>query len=170
VLTQFEGGGNMTDVMAALSTLANLDLPERETALAAFYAKWKDEALVVDKWLSVQATSRLDGTGARVRDLLQHPAFDLKNPNKVYALVRGFAGNPRHFHAADGSGYRLVADVIVELQAKNPQVASRLARAFDRWRQFDAGRQVHARAELERIVACAGLAKDVAEVVGNALK
>ena len=102
---------------------------------------------------------------------MRHPAFDLKNPNKVYALVRNFcSANPRHFHAADGSGYRLAADVILSLQAMNPQVASRLARAFDRWRQFDALRQAHARTALERIAACAGLAKDVAEVVGNALK
>ena len=161
----------MTDVIAALATLANLDLPERETALAAFYARWQDEALVVDKWLQVQATSRLPGTVARVRELMRHPAFDLKNPNKVYALMRSFcAANPRHFHAADGSGYALAADVIIELQAINPQVASRLARSFDRWRQFDAVRQGHARIALERIRACEELAKDVAEVVGNALK
>ncbi|MBU1264243.1 MAG: aminopeptidase N [Gammaproteobacteria bacterium] len=171
LLAQFEAGGNMTDVIAALGTLANLDLPERDTALAAFYARWQDEALVVDKWLQVQATSRLPGTAARVRELMRHPAFDLKNPNKVYALVRSFcAANPRHFHAADGSGYALAADVIIELQAINPQVASRLARSFDRWRQFDAARQSHARAALDRIAACDHLAKDVAEVVGNALK
>ncbi len=164
-------GGNMTDEIAALATLANLDLPERETALADFYARWQTEALVIDKWFSVQATSRLPGTAARVRALMQHPAFDLKNPNRVYALIRGFCGaNPRHFHAADGSGYALAADVISELQAMNPQVASRIARSFDRWRQFDGGRQAHARAALERIAAVEGLAKDVAEVVGNALK
>ena len=171
LLAQCAHGGNMTDVIAALSTLANLDLPERETALAAFYARWQHEALVVDKWLQVQATSRLPGTAERVRELMRHPAFDLKNPNKVYALVRSFCGaNPRHFHAPDGSGYRLAADVIVELQALNPQVASRLARTFDRWRQFDAVRQGHAKAALERIAALAGLDKSVAEVVGNVLK
>ncbi|MDA8129673.1 MAG: aminopeptidase N [Betaproteobacteria bacterium] len=168
---QLAAGGNMTDEIAALATLANLDLPEREAALADFYARWQNEALVIDKWFSVQATSRLPGTAARARTLMQHPAFDLKNPNRVYALIRGFCGaNPRHFHAADGSGYALAADVISELQAINPQVASRIARSFDRWRQFDAGRQAHARAALERIAAIEGLAKDVAEVVGNALK
>jgi aminopeptidase N len=168
---QLAAGGNMTDEIAALATLANLDLPERETALADFYARWQNEALVIDKWFAVQATSRLPGTAARVRALMQHPAFDLKNPNRVYALIRGFCGaNPRHFHAADGSGYTLAADVISELQAINPQVASRIARSFDRWQQFDAGRQAHARAALERIAAIEGLAKDVAEVVGNALK
>jgi aminopeptidase N len=89
----------------------------------------------------------------------------------VYALVRSFcAANPRHFHAADGSGYRLAADFIIGLQAMNPQVASRIARSFDRWRQFDAVRQGHARQALERIAGCEGLAKDVAEVVANALK
>ncbi len=168
---QLKAGGNMTDEIAALATLANLDLPEREAALADFYTRWQTEALVIDKWFSVQATSRLHGTVTHVRALMQHPAFDLKNPNRVYALIRGFCGaNPRHFHAADGNGYALAADVISELQAMNPQVASRIARSFDRWRQFDASRQAHARAALERIAAVEGLAKDVAEVIGNALK
>ncbi|MDK9704986.1 MAG: aminopeptidase N [Sulfuritalea sp.] len=171
LLTQVEQGGNMTDVIAALSLLANLDLPERASSLAAFYTRWQGEALVIDKWLQVQATSRLPGTAARVRELMQHAAFDLKNPNKVYALLRSFcAANPRHFHAADGSGYRLAAEVIIELQAMNPQVAARLARSFDRWRQFDLVRQGHAQVALERIAACDGLARGVAEVVGNALK
>ena len=126
---------------------------------------------MVDKWLQVQSTSRLPGTAQRVRELMQHPAFDIKNPNKVYALVRAFCGaNPRHFHAADGEGYRLAADGILELQAMNRQVATPIARSSDSWRKYDAGRQAHARVALERIQACANLAKDVAEVVGNALK
>ncbi len=170
LLAQFNAAANMTDVFAALSTLANLDVAERATALASFHTRWQDEALVVDKWLQVQATARLPDTVLRVRELMAHPAFDIRNPNKVYALVRAFcSANPPHFHAADGSGYRLAADVILELQALNPQVASRIARAFDRWRQYDAQRQSHARAALERIQACPGLARDVAEVVGNAL-
>ncbi len=171
LLTQLAQGDNMTDVIAVLSLLANLDLPERAESLTAFYARWQGEALVIDKWLQVQATSRLPGTTARVRELMQHAAFDLKNPNKVYALLRSFcAANPRHFHAADGSGYQLAAEVVIELQAMNPQVAARLARSFDRWRQFDAVRRSHAQAALERIAACEDLARGVAEIVGNALK
>ncbi|MGH8721462.1 MAG: DUF3458 domain-containing protein, partial [Burkholderiales bacterium] len=102
---QFQGADNMTDAMAALGCLANADCPEREPALQAFYDQWRDEPLVVDKWLSVQAMSRLPGTLARVRQLLGHPAFDIKVPNKVYALVRAFAANHVRFHAADGAGY-----------------------------------------------------------------
>ncbi|PKO83285.1 MAG: aminopeptidase N [Betaproteobacteria bacterium HGW-Betaproteobacteria-11] len=170
LMQQFHTGGNMTDVSAALGLLANLDLPQREEALAAFYAKWKGEALVVDKWLQLQATSRLAGTTARVRELLAHPAFTLKNPNKVYALVRSFcAANPRHFHAADGSGYRLAVEVIGELQALNPQVAARVLRSFDRWRMFDGGRQAQALAALEQLAALPELEKDVGEVLANLL-
>ncbi|HEY9192866.1 MAG TPA: aminopeptidase N, partial [Methyloversatilis sp.] len=170
VLAQFRDADNMTDQFAALSLLAHSDTPLREVALTEFYRRWKDEALVVDKWLTVQATSPTVGTMARVRELMAHEAFDLKNPNKVYALVRTFcAANPLYFHAADGSGYLYASGVIRELDPVNPQVASRLARAFDRWRRFDAGRQAHARAALERIAALPGLSSDVAEVVGRAL-
>ena len=169
LVAQIQTGTNMTDVAAALATLAQLDVPERAPALAAFYDTWRDEALVVDKWLAIQATARVT-TAAAVRELMRHPAFDLKNPNRVYALIRGFTGaNPRAFHATDGAGYALAADVIVDLQAMNPQVASRIARSFDRWRAFDSDRQAHARAALERILTTENLAKDVAEVVGNAL-
>ncbi|MFA9438846.1 aminopeptidase N [Uliginosibacterium sp. sgz301328] len=171
VVTHFNTAANMTDSMAALSALANLAVPERVTALASFYESWKGEALVVDKWLGVQATSRLAGTGAAVRALMAHEAFDIKNPNKVYSLIRAFcAANPKHFHAIDGSGYALAADVVLQLDAMNPQVASRIARTFDRWKKFDAVRQSLAGAQLERIQAHAGLSADVAEVVGKALQ
>jgi aminopeptidase N len=169
-LTQFRDADNMTDQSAALTLLAHSETPLREVALAEFYARWKHEALVVDKWLTVQATSPAVGTTARVRELMAHEAFDLKNPNKVYALVRTFcAANPLHFHAADGSGYTYAAGVIRELDPVNPQVASRVARAFDRWRRFDDGRQAHARTALESIAAQPGLSPDVAEVVSRAL-
>ncbi len=127
----------MTDSMAALTALADVDCPERLPALETFYARWKDEPLVVDKWLAVQATSRLPGTLARVNELLGHPAFDIKVPNKVYALIRAFAANHVRFHAADGSGYAFLADQVLRLNTLNPQVAARMARAFDRWRKFD---------------------------------
>jgi aminopeptidase N len=166
---QFRSADNMTDAMAALTCLANLDCPEREPALEAFYARWKDEPLVVDKWLAVQATSRLPGTLARVRKLLSHPAFDIKVPNKVYALIRAFAANHVRFHAADGGGYTFLADQVITLNALNPQVAARMARGFDRWKRFDAARQAKAKAALERIRDAEGLTKDVAEIVTKAL-
>jgi aminopeptidase N len=166
---QFRRADNMTDAMAALGCLANADCPEREPALQAFYDKWREEPLVVDKWLSVQALSRLPGTLARVRQLLGHPAFDIKVPNKVYALVRAFAANHVRFHAADGAGYAFLAERVLELDKLNPQVAARMARAFDRWRRFDLARQGLARAQLERIRDAAGLSRDVAEIVGKSL-
>ena len=171
LLSHYERATNMTDAMAALATVANQAFPARAKVLEHFYATWKGEALVVDKWLQVQATSRLAGTLATVQALMRHEAFDLRNPNKVYALIRAFcAGNPRHFHAADGSGYRFAADVILELDPMNPQVAARLARAFDRWRKLDPARQALAREQLQRIQAQPGLSGDVAELVGKALE
>ncbi|MFT3735076.1 MAG: aminopeptidase N [Rhodocyclaceae bacterium] len=170
VVNHYEQAANMTDTMAALSALANLDIAARHTALDSFYTRWKLEALVVDKWLQVQSTSRLASTTADVRALMAHEAFDIRNPNKVYSLVRAFcAANPKHFHAADGSGYKLAADVILQLDGMNPQVASRIARTFDRWKKFDATRQSKAREQLERIRAHDGLSSDVAEVVGKSL-
>jgi len=166
---QFQRADNMTDTMAALGTLANLDCPEREPALAAFYKKWQHEPLVVDKWLAVQAGSRLSTTLETVKKLLKHPAFDLKTPNKVYALIRTFAANHVRFHAADGAGYAFLADQVILLNSINPQVAARMARAFDRWKRFDERRQVHARKHLERIRDTDKLSKDVAEIVGKAL-
>ena len=167
---EFRRAENMTDSMAALACLANSDGAERERALAMFLEKWKDEALVVDKWFKVQATSRLPGTIERVKALASHPAFDLRNPNRARSLLHAFATeNPLHFHAADGSGYRWVAEQVVALDRLNPQVASRLARAFDRWRKYDAGRQAHARAALESIRAAGNLSPNVGEVVDRAL-
>ncbi|HSD55463.1 MAG TPA: aminopeptidase N C-terminal domain-containing protein [Burkholderiales bacterium] len=168
-VAQFDGADNMSDRMAALGALANSDATARAGALERFYAEWKREPLVVDKWLAVQATSRRADTLDRVRALLSHEAFDLRNPNKVYALIRSFCANHVRFHAADGAGYAFAAERVIELDPLNPQIAARLARAFDRWRKFDAGRQAHARATLERIRSAPNLSKDVAEVVTKAL-
>ena len=156
--------------MAALTCLANCAGAERERALVMFHDKWKDEALVLDKWFRVQCTSWLPGTLARVKALTAHPAFDLRNPNRTRSVLHAFAtDNPLHFHAADGSGYAWIAEQVVALDRLNPQVASRLTRAFDRWRKYDEGRQAHARAALEKIRATDGLSPNVAEVVGRAL-
>src|SRR5229473_2194115 len=166
---QLQQADNMTDAMAALSCLANLDCPERQPALDAFYEKWQHEPLVVDKWLAVQSTSRLPDTLPRVKRLLSHPAFDIKVPNKVYALIRGFASNHVRFHAADGAGYAFLADQIIALNALNPQVAARMARAFDRWKRFDENRKAKARAALERVRDSAALSRDVMEIVVKSL-
>jgi aminopeptidase N len=167
---QYAGAGNMTEVFAALTLLANSEGVEGRQALESFYARWKDEPLVVDKWLMVQAVSRLPGTLARVRALMEHPAFDIKVPNKVYALIRGFTANHVRFHAADGGGYEFLADLVIRLNELNPQVAARMARGFDRWRKFDAQRQAKARAALERILAAPALTRDVGEIVEKALR
>ena len=170
---QYADADNMTDQFAALSVLVNADGEAGDdagaAALADFYARWQGEALVVDKWLAVQATSRRTGTLARVEALTRHPAFDLRNPNKVYALLRTFGANHRHFHAADGGGYRFLAAQVAALDPLNPQVASRLVRSFDRWRRFDPERQAHARAALESLHRQPGLSRDVFEVVDKAL-
>jgi aminopeptidase N len=168
-MKQFEDADNMTDALAALALLANCDCPERERALDAFYAKWKDEPLVVDKWLGVQSTSRLPSALAEVKRLMSHPAFNMRNPNKVYALIGGFRGNQVRFHTADGAGYAFLADQVIVLDTINPQVAARMARGFDRWRKFDAQRQSHARAALERIRGTKGVSKGVLEISTLAL-
>jgi aminopeptidase N len=160
----------MTDAMAALSALANCDCAERAPALEEFYARWKNEALVLDKWFAVQSTSRLPDALATVRKLMAHPDFTLRNPNRVRSVVGSFChGNHVRFHAADGSGYAFAAEQVIALDPLNPQVAARLARAFDRWRKFDPARQQLARAALERIRDTAGLSKDTTEVVSRAL-
>jgi aminopeptidase N len=167
---EFRRAENMTDAMAALTCLANSAGAERERALSMFHEKWKDEALVIDKWFRVQATSWLPGTLDRVKKLASHAAFDMRNPNRARALLHSFAmENPLHFHAADGSGYAWIAEQVIALDKLNPQVASRLARAFDRWKKYDEGRQAHARRALESIAAAQGLSGNVGEVVGRAL-
>ncbi|WP_426531506.1 aminopeptidase N [Bradyrhizobium sp. McL0615] len=166
---QLNRADNMTDALSALTSLANCDCQERVPALARFYEKWQDEPLAVDKWLGVQAASRLPGTTDAVRQLTTHPAFDLKNPNKVYALIGTFAGNQVNFHAADGTGYAFMAEQIVALDSINPQVAARMTRNFERWKRFDPNRQELMKAVLERLAKLSSLSKETAEVVTKAL-
>ncbi len=169
-VAQLHNADNMTEAMAGLSALANCDCAERTPALDSFYEKWRDESLVVDKWFAVQSTSRLPDTFEEVQKLMQHRAFDIKNPNKVRAVIGAFChGNHAQFHAADGRGYAFAAEQVITLDAVNAQIAARLARSFDRWRRFDQQRQQHARSALERIRTTEGLSKDTFEVVANAL-
>ena len=166
---QFDRSNNMTEQFAALTALSNSNTPQRTAALDLFYARWKDEPLIVDKWLAVQAGSRLPGTLARVTELLAHPAFDIKVPNKVYSLVRVFVANHVRFHAADGGGYAFLADQVLALDKLNPQVAARIVRGFDRWKRFDSHRRSKSKEQLERIRDARGLSRDVAEIIGKAL-
>ena len=169
-LDQLKNADNMTDAMAALGALANCACAERTDALAWFYERWHGEPLVLDKWFAVQASSRLPGTLTDVRRLLNHQSFDLTNPNKVRAVIGAFChGNYAGFHAADGSGYEFGAEQVIALDKINAQVAARMARAFDRWRKFDATRQAHAESALRSIRDTAGLSKDTYEVVSRAL-
>jgi len=169
-LEQFETADNMTDSNAALALLAQLDAPEREQALAAFYQRWQGEAIVLDRWFSVQAGSRREQALDDVKALLQHPAYAPRNPNRVRALVGTFVhGNPARFHAADGAGYAFLADQVLAIDAFNPMLAARLVQALARWRRFEPGRQALMRTQLERLAATQ-LSKDLYEVVSKALQ
>ncbi|CAK14562.1 aminopeptidase N [Pseudomonas entomophila] len=170
-LEQFEQCDNMTERLTALAVLVNSSFEaERAKALEAFAEHFKDNPLVMDQWFSVQAASALPGGLARVKALMQHPAFTLKNPNKVRALVGAFAGqNLVNFHAVDGSGYRFLADLVIELNALNPQIASRQLAPLTRWRKYDEKRQALMKGELERILASGALSSDVYEVVSKSL-
>ncbi|MDN7142912.1 aminopeptidase N [Pseudomonas sp. JQ170] len=170
-LEQFDACDNMTERLTALAVLVNSPFEaERAKALEVFAENFKDNPLVMDQWFSVQAASTLPGGLARVKALMQHPAFTMKNPNKVRALIGAFAGqNLVNFHAADGSGYRFLADLVIELNALNPQIASRQLAPLTRWRKYDGARQALMKGELERILASGSLSSDVYEVVSKSL-
>jgi aminopeptidase N len=166
---QFQGASNMTDRQGALSVLVNSDAPQREDALAAFYARHKDDALVLDKWFTTQALSTRADALQHVLKLAEHPDFTLTNPNRARSLVGAFSANQRGFHSGDGAGYRFLADNILELDAINPQTAAKFVAPLGRWRRFGEERGALMRAELERIVAKPGLSKDVFEQASKSL-
>lgn len=170
-LAQYNKATNMTESMGALRALIGTDSEQKSTALALFFDRWKDDALVINNWFSLQASAPLPETLDTVKALLDNPVFSIKNPNKVRALIGAFAQmNQRGFHRADGSGYQFIADQIIKLDSMNPQVASRLVRVFTRWKQFDAERQALMRAEMQRIKTQKGLSKDVFEIVEKSLQ
>ncbi|XOF34208.1 MAG: aminopeptidase N [Candidatus Electrothrix sp. YB6] len=168
-MEQYRQADNMTDMAAALTAVVNADRQAGDELLADFYTRWQNDPLVVDKWLVLQATCTLPGTLGRVKELLRHPAFSMKNPNKVRSLVGAFGSNLQQFHAPDGSGYSFLADCIMELDPVNPQTAARLVTPLTLWKRYDADRQELIKRQLERIAALPGLSRDVGEVVKKSL-
>ena len=168
VVTQFQTANNMTDQFAALSIAVNSQHNKAAELLAAFYEQWKTEPLVVNKWLMLSASQDQETALATVQSLMEHPAFDLKNPNKVRSVLGGFGQSVAGFHKADGSGYHFLADQIILLNKRNPQIASRLCTPLTRWKKLQPELSVKMKAELERILA-EDLSKDVYEVISKSL-
>jgi aminopeptidase N len=169
-VAQFANASSMTDQVGALACIVNSRNPERDACLDQFHAKWRDEALVIDKWFALQAACPLPGALQTVRALAAHPAFDLKNPNRLRALVGAFCqNNPLHFHALDGSGYRFLADHVAALNAINPQIAARLLNPLSQWRRYDEARRVLMTDEIRRIMQMPDIARDVYEVASKSL-
>ena len=166
---QYDAADNMTDRQGALSVLTSLEAPEREAAFADFYGRYRDDGLVLDKWFALQAVAQRPDTVDVVEDLARHPDFTIKNPNRWRALVSNFAANQWAFHHTSGRGYRFLADMILEVDKLNPQVAARQVPSLGRWRRFETGRAALMRAELERIVRTPGLSKDVFEQASKSL-
>jgi aminopeptidase N len=155
----------MTDVLASLAVLSAIDCPERRAALDAFYARWRRDDLVLDKWFAIQAMSPLLDTTSAVRALAKHADFDLRNPNRVRALVASFAsGNQVRFHEPSGGGYRFLADTIIALDPMNSQVAARLVPPLGQWRRVEPARQALMQQELQRVLDAPGLSKGTFEM------
>ncbi|HEX8533566.1 MAG TPA: aminopeptidase N, partial [Allosphingosinicella sp.] len=168
-MRQFRDADNMTDRQGALGMLANSDAAERREALEAFYERYRDNALVLDKWFMVQALSSRDDTAEAVARLAGHPDFSLGNPNRLRSLVSAFASNQRAFHDPSGRGYCFLADMTLAVDKLNPQAAARLVPPLGRWRRFDEARADLMKAELRRIVETPGLSKDVFEQASKSL-
>jgi aminopeptidase N len=165
----FNEASTMTTRLAALAALSSIETDTFDRALAVFEAQWKDSPLVMDKWFGVQAMSIRGDIRTRLANLAARPDYDLKNPNRVRALIAAFSmSNPVAFHAADGWGYRLLADVIVQVDRLNPALSARLCTAFESWRAFDEPRRREAEAQLQRLSE-AGLSKNAQDIVGRAL-
>jgi aminopeptidase N len=167
---QYRDADNMTDRMAALTTLSLCDAPERAAALDDFYERYKTNALVVDKWLSLQASIPEAATLERIKALTSHPAFSMSNPNRVRALFGAFAmSNQTQLNRADGAGYDLLTDTVLTLDPKNPQVAARLLTALRSWRVLEPRRRARAEAALRKVAAQPSLSRDVSDIVSRAL-
>jgi len=167
---QYMNADNMTDVMAVLSILTQTDLPLRDELLDDFYSRWKHDHLVVDKWLMLNALAPFEATVGHVAGLMNHPAFSLKNLNKVRALIGTFASaNPVAFNHPSGAGYDLVSDTILKLDKINPQVAARLTGVFKSWRALESGRRDKSQLALQRLVDSENLSRDTLEIAVKSL-
>ncbi len=170
VSAHYETAANMTDKIAALGVLTHLEGKSREASFEDFYNQWKDDHLVIDKWFALQAMSNLPDAPERVQALTAHPLFSLNTPNKVRALFGAFANmNPIGFCRADGAGFRLVADAVLEIDTFNPQVSARMLGAFKSWRMLESTRQLKAESELKRIASHDKLSRDLFEIVTKTL-
>jgi aminopeptidase N len=160
----------MTDQMMALGVLVQSGDRLSLRALDDFYARWRNDDLIINKWFAVQAAATRRDTISRVKALLKHPDFDIKNPNTVRALLGTFAhGNPFAFHAASGAGYKLLATQVKRIDKLNPQLAARLVQAFDRWRNYTPKQQKLMRAALSDLQKVKGLSANTYELVTKAL-
>ncbi|WP_173931159.1 aminopeptidase N [Chelativorans sp. Marseille-P2723] len=171
-LSQFESAKNMTDRAAALSVLAHQfpDSAAAQKALKHFEKRYRDNPLVLDKWFLIQSTIPGEKTVDLVRELMEHPAFSITNPNRVRSLIGAFASsNQTGFHRADGEGYRFTAQTVLNVEEHNPQVAARLAIAFRSWRSLEKGRQEHAREALSMIARKRGLSRDLNDIIERTL-
>ena len=167
---QYGAADNMTDRMAALSTLNQHDGAERSTALDDFYRRYRDDPLVIDKWFALQAAAPQRGALARVRELTRHTTFSFANPNRVRALISVFANNNHtQFNRPDGAGYDFIAESVLLLDRTNPQLAARLLSAFKSWRMFEATRRARAEAALRTVAARPDLSRDVSDIVQRTL-
>ena len=169
--SHFDSADNMTDRVAALSVLADINQPQREEAFETFYERYQDYPLVVDKYFSLQASAVRKDIIDHLKELREHDDFNIKNPNRVRSLYAAFAmNNPVGFHAPDGSGYEFLTDAIIELNAINPQIASRLLTPLREWKRYTADRQEKMKASLERILTTKDLSPDVFEIASKSLK
>jgi len=166
---QFDAADNMTDRQGALGVLVSLDAPERQQALDAFYVRFHDDPLVLDKWFALQALAQREQTVDEVLKLARHQDFTLSNPNRLRALVGSFGANHWAFHSPDGRGYTFLADMILAADKLNPQTAARLVPPLGRWRRFEPHRSALMRAQLERVANADGLSKDVYEQASKSL-
>ena len=168
-LSQYYNALNMTDQFTALSAISHHSYPERAELMKDFEKKWINEPLVMDKWFSIQALSNGGDTFSRVKELTNHPAFSIKNPNKVRSLIGAFSSNHFHFHQKEGRGYQFLAEKIMYLDSVNPQIAARLVTPFTTWKRYDSSRQTQMKSVLESILVKKPLSRDVFEIVNKSL-